>query len=163
MKPNEQEKLNKIRELISKIPKINILELGVQSGNSTRMFIDICEKNDGYLTSIDIDDCSKVIKNSRWTFIHSSDDNFEYVNKFLKNNFDVLFIDSLHEPDHVKKILSVSLYARKNNSLLSKKIETDILLRFAITTQISSAIEIAGQKPNKDFLIIDYQIVLFLN
>ena len=41
MKPNEQEKLNKIRELISKIPKINILELGVQSGNSTRMFIDI--------------------------------------------------------------------------------------------------------------------------
>ena len=56
--------------------------------------------------------------------------------------------------NHVKKILSVSLYARKNNSLLSKKIETDILLRFAITTQISSAIEIAGQKPNKDFLII---------
>ena len=104
MKPNEKKKLNKIRELISKIPKINILELGVQSGNSTRMFIDICEKNDGYLTSIDIDDCSKVIKNSRWTFVHSSDDFFEYVNKFLKNNFDVLFIDSLHEPDHVKKV-----------------------------------------------------------
>ncbi len=56
--------------------------------------------------------------------------------------------------NHVKKILSVSLYARKNNNLLSKKIETDILLRFAITTQISSAIEIAGQKPNEDFLII---------
>jgi tRNA threonylcarbamoyladenosine modification (KEOPS) complex Cgi121 subunit len=56
--------------------------------------------------------------------------------------------------NHVKKILSISLYARKNNSLLSKKIETDILLRFAITTQISSAIEIVGQKPNEDFLII---------
>ena len=56
--------------------------------------------------------------------------------------------------NHVKKILSISLYARKNSSLLSKKIETDILLRFAITTQISSAIEIVGQKPNEDFLII---------
>ena len=56
--------------------------------------------------------------------------------------------------NHVKKILSVSLYAKKNHSLLSKKIETDILLRFAITTQISSAIEVVGQKPDKDFLII---------
>ena len=56
--------------------------------------------------------------------------------------------------NHVKKILSVSLYAKKNHSLLSKKIETDILLRFAITTQISSAIDVVGQKPNKDFLII---------
>ena len=61
MKPNEQEKLNKIRELIFEIPKLNILELGVQSGNSTKMFIDICEKNDGYLTSVDIDDYSNVI------------------------------------------------------------------------------------------------------
>ena len=56
--------------------------------------------------------------------------------------------------NHVKKILAVSLYAKKNHSLLSKKIETDILLRFAITTQISSAIDVVGQKPNKDFLII---------
>ena len=61
MKPNEQQKLNKIRELIFEIPKLNILELGVQSGNSTKMFIDVWEKNDGYLTSIDIDDYSNVI------------------------------------------------------------------------------------------------------
>tara|TARA_B100001250_G_scaffold315466_1_gene277751 strand:- start:168 stop:293 length:126 start_codon:yes stop_codon:yes gene_type:complete len=41
MKPNEKQKLNKIRELIFEIPKLNILELGVQSGNSTKMFIDV--------------------------------------------------------------------------------------------------------------------------
>ena len=35
---------------------------------------------------------------------------------------------------HAKKILGISLYAQKNNTLLSKKIETDILLRFAGTT-----------------------------
>ena len=104
MKPYEQEKLNKIKEIIFNIPKLNILELGVQKGNSTKMFINICEKNDGHLTSIDIDDCSKVIKNPRWTFIHSSDDNFKYVDKYLKFNFDVLFIDSLHEPNHVRKV-----------------------------------------------------------
>ena len=118
MKPNEQQKLNKIRELIFEIPKLNILELGVQSGNSTKMFIDICEKNDGYLTSVDIDDCSNVIKNPRWTFIHSSDDNFVYVDKFLKNNFDVLFIDSLHEPNHVKKVFYHYFKFLNNNALI---------------------------------------------
>ena len=55
---------------------------------------------------------------------------------------------------HAKKILGISLYAQKNNTLLSKKIETDILLRFAGTTQISHAINIAGRKLNRDFLII---------
>ena len=104
MKPYEKEKLDKIQKIISKIPKLNILELGVQKGNSTKMFLEICEKNDGYLTSIDIDDCSNVSTNSRWTFIHSSDDNFEYTDQFLKKKFDVLFIDSLHEPNHVKKV-----------------------------------------------------------
>ena len=79
MKPYELDKLNKIKKLISKIPNPNILELGVQKGNSTKMFLSICEKNDGKLTSIDIDDCSNVTSNSRWTFIHSSDDNFKYV------------------------------------------------------------------------------------
>ena len=38
--------------------------------------------------------------------------------------------------------------------MLSKKIETDILLRFAPTTQISEAIKTAGRKMNMDFLII---------
>ena len=68
MKPFELEKLNKIKNLITKIPKINILELGVQKGNSTKMFLKICEKNDGYLTSIDIDDCSNVSSKSKMDF-----------------------------------------------------------------------------------------------
>jgi tRNA threonylcarbamoyladenosine modification (KEOPS) complex Cgi121 subunit len=38
--------------------------------------------------------------------------------------------------------------------MLSKKIETDILLRFATTTQISEAIMTAGRKMNEDFLVI---------
>ena len=104
MKSDENIKLDKIKKITSKINNPNILELGVQKGNSTRMFLDVCEKNDGYLTSIDIDDCSKILKHPKWNFIHSSDDNFDYINKLIRKDYDILLIDSLHEPKHIKKI-----------------------------------------------------------
>ena len=56
--------------------------------------------------------------------------------------------------NHAKKILSISLNAQKNQILLSKKTETDILLRFAGTTQISYGIKTVGRKTKKDFVII---------
>ncbi|KAF6243860.1 thiamine biosynthesis protein ThiS [Nitrosopumilus sp. b1] len=46
--------------------------------------------------------------------------------------------------NHAKKIIMLSLDSKKNNSLLSNKIETDILMRFACTNQISDAISKAG-------------------
>ena len=61
---NYNEKLN-----ISLIPKIkdiknlNILEFGVQNGTSTLKFLEICENNNGYLYSVDIEDCKKVSQN----------------------------------------------------------------------------------------------------
>tara|TARA_B100000989_G_scaffold121674_1_gene89849 strand:- start:631 stop:1272 length:642 start_codon:yes stop_codon:yes gene_type:complete len=98
-------KFKTITKLISDIKNPNILELGVQSGLSTKKFLEICDKNNGYLTSIDINDCSSVSKNKRWKFIHSSDDDFEHIKKEIENkNFDILFIDSLHEPNHIKKV-----------------------------------------------------------
>ena len=48
-------------------------------GTSTNIFLQICENNDGYLTSVDIDDCSNVTKNKRWKFIHSRDDDFSVI------------------------------------------------------------------------------------
>ena len=105
MKLYEKEKLEFLKTKISSIPNPNILELGVQNGNSTKMFLEVCEKNDGFLTSIDIDDCSNVSKSSKWKFIQSSDDNFDLVKDNLKNDLDIIFIDSLHEPQHIKKVL----------------------------------------------------------
>ena len=105
MKLYEKEKLEFLKNKISSIPNPNILELGVQNGNSTKMFLEVCEKNDGFLTSIDIDDCSNVSKSSKWNFIQSSDDNFDFVKDNLKNDLDIIFIDSLHEPQHIKKVL----------------------------------------------------------
>ena len=99
-----QSKLSIIKEKISNIDKPLILELGVKEGRSTKMFLEICDKNDGNLISIDILDYSKVSNNPKWKFIHSSDDNFEYINKFIEKKVDVLFIDSLHEPNHIRKV-----------------------------------------------------------
>ena len=55
---------------------------------------------------------------------------------------------------HFKKILFLSLESRKNNVLLSNKLETDILMRFALTTQISDAIMTVGIKPKTNFILI---------
>ena len=101
-----ENKLDYIIEKIKNIQKIQILELGVQSGASTKKFIELCNANNGFLTSIDIDDCSNVIKSKRWKFIHSSDDNFEIIDKIIPKTFDFIFIDSLHEPNHVEKVFN---------------------------------------------------------
>ena len=99
-----ENKLDYIIEKIKNIQKIQILELGVQNGFSTKKFIELCNINDGYLTSIDIDDCSKVIKSDRWKFIHSSDDNFEKIDKIIPKALDFIYIDSFHEAKHVENV-----------------------------------------------------------
>ena len=58
-----------------------ILEFGVRKGISTKKFINICEKNNGHLYSVDVDDCSEISKSTNWTFIKSRDDNFNYLEK----------------------------------------------------------------------------------
>ena len=99
-----QNKLNLIKKKIENVDKPLILELGVKEGRSTEMFLEVCDRNNGNLISIDILDCSKISNNPRWKFIHSSDDNFDYINGKIEKKIDVLFIDSLHEPNHIKKV-----------------------------------------------------------
>jgi tRNA threonylcarbamoyladenosine modification (KEOPS) complex Cgi121 subunit/molybdopterin converting factor small subunit len=55
---------------------------------------------------------------------------------------------------HAKKILKISLEAKSTQNMLSKKLETDILMRFACTTQISQAIKTAGLKPNQSSIVV---------
>ena len=56
--------------------------------------------------------------------------------------------------NHAKKIITVSITAQKDRMMLSKEIETDILMRFACTKQISEAIKKIGLEPKQDFVII---------
>ena len=56
--------------------------------------------------------------------------------------------------EHAKKVLAVSLAAKKAGELLSNKMETDILMRFACTRQISDAILKVGLQKNTDSMLI---------
>ena len=56
--------------------------------------------------------------------------------------------------NHAKKIITISLAAQKDNIMISNKIETDILMRFAYTKQISDAIKKIGLERQKDFVLI---------
>ena len=56
--------------------------------------------------------------------------------------------------EHVQKTVAISLSAQKADTLLSNKIETDILMRFACTRQISDAISKVGVKKNADSILI---------
>ena len=66
---------------IVNIDKPNILEFGVRHGCSTALFLDICNQNDGYLYSVDINDYSYKFKDERWKFICSKDNNLSKITK----------------------------------------------------------------------------------
>ncbi len=104
--------------------------------------------------------------------------NFEFSKKIIQvieikgqKSINVKFIDDLRKKypkvvlqavssnyilnnHHLKKIISLSIESEKNNILLSNKLETDILMRFALITQISDAIKNVGIKFNTNFVII---------
>ena len=82
-----------------------IIEFGVRHGVSTSLFLDLCTMNDGKLFSIDENDYEYKFNSTKWNFIKSRDDNFEFLKKKLPNNVDVIFLDTLHKANHVIKIL----------------------------------------------------------
>ena len=102
--PNYQDKVDYIVNLIKDVNKVQILELGVREGVSTKKFLDLCRRKNGKLISIDIDDCSNVSNDENWQFIQSNDNNFELIDKYLVREFDLIYVDSYHEPQHVQKI-----------------------------------------------------------
>jgi len=55
---------------------------------------------------------------------------------------------------HAKNVITISLVAQKSNVLLSNKIETDLLMRFAFTRQISDAIKKIGFEKGQDSILI---------
>jgi len=83
---------------------LNILEFGVRFGHSTRKFIDLVEKNGGHVYSVDVDDCSNISNSKQWTFINSRDDNFKYIEEKIPDTFDIMYFDSFHDAEHMKKI-----------------------------------------------------------
>ena len=88
---------------LKKIKKPQVLEFGVREGISTYYFLkEIKVKK---LISVDINDCSGVIKDKNWTFLKSRDDNQKFINSYLKNRIDVIYLDTIHTAIHVEKII----------------------------------------------------------
>ncbi len=84
-----------------------ILELGVDRGQSTRVFLNAIDgKNDSALISVDINDCKAAVNSENWEFVQqdSVDINLLLSKKpILKNGIDILYVDSLHTQSHVMK------------------------------------------------------------
>lgn len=77
----------------------------------------------------------------------------------LRQNYPDLIIQGIQaryilNSIHAKKIVTISIYAKKSNNLLSNRIETDILLRFACTRQIGAAIARVGMNGINDSMVI---------
>jgi len=83
--------------------------------------------------------------------------------KYPKIQLQAISNSFIMNPYHLKKILSLSFESKKNNILLSNKLETDILMRFALTKQISDAIMTVGIKPKSNFILIAIGNKKFLN
>ena len=116
---NKIDYLTKLKDNISPIlegvSKPQLLELGVRHGISTKFFLEYCEKNDGNLISVDIDDYSNVSKSKNWKFVHSRDDNYKKVIENPKTKFDLIYIDSFHNAKHVSKIIYLYFNNLKEN------------------------------------------------
>mgnify|MGYP001167290299 CR=1 FL=1 len=131
---------------------------------------------EGKMTKIKNDDVVSIIP-----IIHggSTDRLFFKISKKLiqvfeiqsQNNIDATYIDKLRKKYpkiklqaissnfilnnyHLQKILSLSVYSYDSDNLLSNKFEMDILMRFAISTQISTAINSVGIKQKQNFILI---------
>ena len=83
-----------------------ILEFGVsEKALSTSIFLEMCEKKDGYLYSIDVTDYSYHFKSNRWKFLKCRDDNYELIEKKIPSEIDIIYLDTIHTAKHVEKIL----------------------------------------------------------
>ena len=87
--------------------KLNVLEFGVsERGLSTSLFLKLCESNNGNLISVDINNNSKKFNSKYWTFLNCRDDDYKTIeSKITNKRFDVIYLDTIHKANHVKKII----------------------------------------------------------
>lgn len=83
-----------------------ILEFGVSAkALSTSIFLKKCEEKDGFLYSVDVIDYSHHFNSNHWKFIHSKDEDYEFIDNYIPKKFDIIYLDTIHTAKHVEKIL----------------------------------------------------------
>jgi hypothetical protein len=90
---------------ISLIKKPKILEFGVsEQAMSTKFFLKYCELNLGNLYSVDINNYQNKFSSNHWNFLHSRDDNFDFLENKIPQELDIIYLDTIHKADHIEKI-----------------------------------------------------------
>lgn len=90
--------------------------------------------------------------------INKSNSNKDYLLS-LRKKFPKLYLQAISskfilDKEHAHKIISISINKKLKDQLLSEKLETDLLLRFASTTQINDAIKNVGLSKSQNFILI---------
>ena len=99
--------VNFILNEIKDVNNPNILEFGVsERGMSTELFLNLCEKKNGKLVSVDSNNNVRKFDIKNWKFINTRDDNFVEIEKIINDQiFDIIYLDTIHKAEHVAKIL----------------------------------------------------------
>lgn len=134
---------------ISRIPSATILELGVDRGQSTKVFLNAIDQRPScHLISVDIRDCKNVSNSDMWTFIQSDSadvENIVNVAPILNEGIDIIYIDSLHTAEQVyKEIFGWFPYLKKGGMVYFDDVDTGPYLMGQRKDSVSS--EIANRK-----------------
>jgi len=71
---------------------------------STELFSHYVDEHNCKLYSIDNINYKDKFNNSKWNFIHSRDDEFDYIENIIPKKFSLILLDTIHEAKHVCKI-----------------------------------------------------------
>jgi len=155
-KPENTPKLDVNNLLIA----VNGVDSSVLDGKTTKL------KNDDVVSIIPIihGGSSKIIFQVSKSFVEllhielHKTNSVDFLN-YLRKKYPNLIIQGVSSKyilskSHAEKIIKISIEAKNTNNMLSKKLETDILMRFACTPQISKAISRVGIKSKQSFILI---------
>tara|TARA_Y100000589_G_scaffold331238_1_gene383954 strand:+ start:10753 stop:11529 length:777 start_codon:yes stop_codon:yes gene_type:complete len=134
---------------VKKRNNVTILELGVDRGQSTKIFLNaIHNKESSHLISVDIRDCSNVSDLESWKFLKMNSIHIDRILEaapILKDGIDIIYIDSLHTKDHVyKEIYGWFPYVKKEGIIFLDDIDSGPYLRGKRKDNVS--IEISNRK-----------------
>lgn len=126
-----------------------IVELGVDKGQSTKVFLNaIDEKPNAKLISVDILDCKNAAKSDKWEFVQQDSADIEALilkKPFLKDGIDLLYVDSKHTDEHVmKEVYSFFRYIKENGVIYFDDIDSGPYMRNQRKDSVS--LEIANRK-----------------
>jgi predicted O-methyltransferase YrrM len=129
-------------------PDCVFLELGTDRGQSTKAILNALEGSNGLLVSVDISDCSAAGQGDNWTFVHCNSLDSDTVFKAaprLRDGIDCLYIDSLHEDQHVlKELYTYYPYIKQGGQIFFDDIDSAPYMRGR--RKDSVALEVANRK-----------------